>query len=145
MIIDIDHINIVVSDLNESEAFFSKLGFHKTEGVVGSILEGDWISEIVGLQNVSAEYISMCLPGSNINIELIKYYSPASDAAPLNNKANTLGIRHIALKTKDIDAEISRLQKLGISFYSKAVQKGSKRLVYFEGPDNIIIELAEYL
>ncbi|MCP3964780.1 MAG: hypothetical protein GY750_08215 [Lentisphaerae bacterium] len=142
MIVNIDHINIVVSDLIETENFFKKLGFirnHKEK------IEGDWISEVVGLEGVSADYIALSLPESDVCVELIKYYSPVSPQTNLNEQANTIGFRHVALKVKDIEKEVKKLESLNIKFNSKIHRKGNKLLVYFSGPDDIIMELAEYL
>ena len=51
MIYGIDHINIVVADLERSVAFYTEvLGFRKTQEV---FMEGEWIESIVGLRGVT--------------------------------------------------------------------------------------------
>ncbi|HJO95768.1 MAG TPA: VOC family protein [Victivallales bacterium] len=142
MIIDIDHINIVVSSMDKTLEFFNLFGFEQKET---AILEGDWISELTCTDNVSMEYAMLMLPNSNISIQLAKYNSPASETADINSKASTIGYRHIALKVVDLEKEYNRLKKHNIIFNSKPYQRGNKKLVYFTGPDNIIMELAEYL
>ena len=70
MIKHIDHINIVVSDLETSVSFFTEhLDFqvYKRDD-----LQGDWISKVVGLEHVKATYVQLILPGSETTLELIQ-------------------------------------------------------------------------
>ena len=60
MIRAIDHINIVVSDLERSVKFYTDLlGFKEINRVH---LEGEWIEEIVGLKGVSADVVFIVAP-----------------------------------------------------------------------------------
>ena len=143
MIERLDHINIVVSDLEKTKAFFLLLGFQEDDSAE---LSGDWISSIVGLRDVRARYVALSLPGSNTNIELIEYESPGSERDPQLSNANQIGFRHLALTVDDIAAEVRRLTQAGIEFLSsvQTYEKTGKKLVYFYGPDGILFELAEY-
>ncbi len=145
MIESIDHINIVVTDLTKSIAFFTQFGFHVA--VKPSPLSGDWISTIVGLENVLAHYAVLSLVGSPINIELIQYESPPSHRDPGMAKANQIGFRHLAFRVKDIEALLQSLQDKGVTFISSAqvYPKTGKKLAYFTGPDGILLEFAEYI
>lgn len=139
----LDHINIVVSDLDAAAGFFRLLGFVEEDRAE---LGGAWISAIVGLPGVRAEYIALRLPGSATRLELIAYRHPPSPASADAARANRIGFRHLALAVDDIDAEVARLKAAGVEFLS-AVQTfpaSGKKLVYFLGPDRILLELAEY-
>jgi len=143
MIQRIDHINIVVSDLEKAQDFFKLLGFisgPKAE------LSGKWISEIVGLENVKAEYLALSHPDSSVSIELISYYSPHSLPSPDADKAHKIGFRHLAFAVNDIESIVGRLRHEGVDFISevKTYPATGKKLVYFKGPDNILLEFAEY-
>jgi|TARA_Y100000031_G_scaffold75834_1_gene83527 catechol 2,3-dioxygenase-like lactoylglutathione lyase family enzyme len=143
MLKKINHINVVVSDLDEARSFFIQLGF-----TVGdeSELSGEWISSIVGLPNVVARYATLKLPGTETNLELIEYTSPPSERDPNMGKANQIGFRHIAFEVENIDKIVQDLQDKGIKFISSihTYPKTGKRLVYFCGPDGILLELAQY-
>ena len=143
MINRIDHINIVVSDLKKAKDFFVLLGF---EAAPEAELSGQWISEVVGLIEVEAKYTALCHPGSKVSIELIHYLSPQPESAPKANKPNILGLRHLAFTVDDIDSMVSKLQAEGIQFLSevKTYPVTGKKIIYFKGPDDIILELAEY-
>ena len=143
MIERLDHINIVVSDLEKARDFLSLFGFRECSF---SELSGDWISLIVGLEDVRARYVALSLPGSNTNIELIEYKSPRSERDPQLGKSNQIGLRHLAFAVDDIETEVRRLTEAGIEFMSsvRTYEKSGKKLVYFHGPDGILLELAEY-
>ena len=143
MLKKINHINVVVSDLDEAKSFFILLGF-----TVGdeSELSGEWISSIVGLPNVMARYATLKLPGTEINLELIEYTNPPSERDPDMGKANQMGFRHIAFEVENIDEMVQGLKDKDIKFISSihTYLKTGKRLVYFRGPDGILLELAQY-
>lgn len=142
MIKNIDHINIVVRDLEKAKQFFFDLGFIVLkEGK----LEGEWIDKIVKLSQVKAEYIAMALPDAQTNLELIKYYFPEGEKDEKLSIPNQVGFRHMAIEVKGIEKLVSELKKKGIEFFSEIqTYNVKKKLCYFLGPEGIIIELAEY-
>lgn len=151
MIRAIDHLNIVVTDLARSLAFYiDVLGFTKTKD---AYLEGEWIDRIVGLRGVKARAAFIVAPAGEPRIELLEYTAPQGGSSPENSRANTLGLRHIALRVDDIAATVARLRCAGATVFSEPVRvpagvvhhdAGEKTLVYFLDPDGVILELAEY-
>src|SRR5829696_8948961 len=102
MIRTVDHINIVVADLERSVKFYTEvLGFRKTHDVY---MEGDWIEAIIGLSGVKGLVAFVEPPGGGVRLELLEYKSPPGVALPENSRANTRGLRHIALRVDDIAA-----------------------------------------
>ncbi len=142
MIRKLDHINIVVSRLEDAMQFFLLLGFESTDP---RELSGEWISLIVGLDEVRARYVTLTHPGSKTNIELIEYVHPPSGKDPELGAANQIGFRHIAFEVKDIETEYARLKGKGVKFISeiKVYSKTEKKLAYFYGPEGILMELME--
>ena len=153
MIRGIDHLNIVVADMERALAFYvGVLGFIKTKE---AHLEGAWIEKIVGLRGVKAHAVFIVSPGGEPRIELLKYETPASAVVAENSRANTLGLRHFALRVDDIAAVTAKLRAAGVTVFSEPVRvpggvvkfdsgSGGKTLVYFLDPDGVIVELAEY-
>jgi glyoxylase I family protein len=151
MISEIDHINIVVADLERSVRFYCDvLGFRKTHDVV---MEGDWIEAIIGLHGVKGLVAFVEPPGGGVRIELLEYRAPAGLALPENSKPNTRGLRHIAFRVRDIDAMAKKLRAAGVTLFSDPVRvpagvvkfaAGDKTLLYFLDPDGVVLELAEY-
>ena len=151
MIQSIDHINIVVSDLGKSVKFYTEiLGFEKTNS---AHLEGDWIESIVGIKGVVADVAFIVAPAGEPRIELLCYKSPIGDSLPSNSLANTVGLRHIALRVDDIYEMAGRLKNAGVRLLSEPVtvpttvvthDAGHKMLCYFYDPDGVLLEITEY-
>ena len=151
MLRTIDHINIVVSDLQRSVTFYTEvLGFRKTHDV---LMEGQWIEAIVGLKGVKGLVAFVEPPAGGIRIELLQYVAPVGQTLPENSRANTLGLRHVAFRVDDIVGMTAKLRAAGVKLFSEPVTvpggvvkfaAGEKTLVYFLDPDGVILELAEY-
>lgn len=150
MISAIDHINIVVSDLERSVKFYTEvLGFEKINRVH---LEGDWIDSIVGLKGVVADLVIIAAPEGEPKIELFYFKSPIGESIPSNSLANTIGLRHFALRVDDIQASYKKLKDAGVKILSEpatvpqnvAPQSNvRKTMYYFQDPDGVLIEIAE--
>jgi catechol 2,3-dioxygenase-like lactoylglutathione lyase family enzyme len=152
MIQGIDHLNVVVADMERSLKFYcGVLGFAKTKEAQ---LSGEWIERIVGLRGVRAQAVFIEPPGGGPRIELLNYEAPAGVARVENSRANTIGLRHFALRVSDIAAMVAKLRAAGVDVFSDPVRVpdgvvrfdagASKTLFYFLDPDGVIIELAEY-
>lgn len=139
----IDHINIVVRDLEKAKEFFLSLGFSV---IKQANLEGKWIDKLVGLDNVKAEYIALNFPNRETNLELIKYYSPQGDADDKISLPNQIGLRHLAMEVENIEEYFEKLKGMNVKFISEVIDNGmGKKLCYFLGPEGIILELAQYI
>jgi catechol 2,3-dioxygenase-like lactoylglutathione lyase family enzyme len=150
MIESIDHVNVVVRDLQRMTAFYrDALGFTVTKQVT---ISGAWIDETVGLSGVEADVVYLDLPAGP-RIELIQYRAPVSVEAGAN-EPHVFGLRHMAFRVIDVDALVEKLQVAGVAFQSevKSVPDNQvtysggvrKRLVYFRDPEDNLLELCEY-
>ena len=147
----IDHINIVVSDPERSVRFYTELlGFRESKR---AHLEGEWIEYIVGLKGVIADVAFILAPSGEPRIELLCYKTPKGEAIPLNSFANTVGLRHIALRVDDIYATAEKLKNAGVKLRGEPVivpedvvthDAGHKMLCYFHDPDGVLLEITEY-
>jgi catechol 2,3-dioxygenase-like lactoylglutathione lyase family enzyme len=140
-----EHVGIVVHDLEAAIAFFSELGL-VMQG--RAMVEGRWVDGIVGLEGVRSEIAMMETPDGNARLELTKYHAPAVVAAGQECEApaaNAPGIRHLAFAVEDIEGVIARLQaRCGTTLVGELGGYGDRyRLCYLRGPEGIIIELAE--
>lgn len=139
----LDHIGIVVNDLDAAKAFFLDFGLE----VLGEAeMEGEWLGRIVGLKGVKSGIIVMGTPKGGANIELIKYYQPTDERAMPPAYPNTVGIRNICFEVDDIEAVVAELKKKGIESLGEIQQyEDSYKLCYWRGPEGIILMLAESL
>ena len=69
-----DHVGIVVDDLEAATAFFLELGL-KLQGK-GQV-EGGWVDRVVGLEGVRVEYAMVETPDGHGRLELVKFHSPS--------------------------------------------------------------------
>jgi catechol 2,3-dioxygenase-like lactoylglutathione lyase family enzyme len=145
MIKHIDHINIVVRDLEKAKQFFLDLGFEARADREGS-LEGAWIERVTKLKDAKGYYCTLSLPDAQTNIELIHYDSPEDQDDPLIDKPNHIGFRHIAFVVDDIEQFVAQLKKKNVSLFSEIQEykPTKKKLCYFYGPEGIVLEVAEY-
>lgn len=142
MIKRIDHLNIVVSDLEKAKEFFLLFGF--TEGI-SSELDTDFLETLTGIRCSGGRFVALHHSGSNISLELLRFDS-GPEAEDGIGVANRIGLRHLAFEVTDIEAEVSRLRAHGVQFIGEIQTwtKTGKRLIYLYGPDGILLELAQY-
>jgi catechol 2,3-dioxygenase-like lactoylglutathione lyase family enzyme len=139
-----DNVLIVVEDLERAIAFFTDLGL-ELEG--RSIVEGESVDRVVGLEGVRSEIAMMRPPDGHGGIELDKFHTPAAvRAEPEDAPVNALGIRRIMFAVDDLDAVLARLRTHGAELVGEVTQYGdSYRLCYVRGPEGIMVALAEQL
>ena len=142
MITRIDHLNIVVSDLEKAKEFFLLLGC--TEGI-SSELDTGFLTKLTGIRCAGGRFVALHHPGSNLSIELLKF-DDAAAADETIGQANRIGLRHLAFAVSDIEAEVQRLRSHGVEFIGEIQtwERTGKKLIYFTGPDGILLEFAQY-
>jgi catechol 2,3-dioxygenase-like lactoylglutathione lyase family enzyme len=138
-----EHVGIVVEDLQAAVEFFTELGLET--GGTGQV-EGDLPERIIGLDDVAAELAMMRAPEGGAEVELVKFHSPPMKAGDPDAPSNVAGLRHVSFLVEDIDAVVAGLNDRGVELVGELVRYGnSYRLCYVRGPEGIIVELAEAL
>jgi catechol 2,3-dioxygenase-like lactoylglutathione lyase family enzyme len=138
-----DHVGVVVDDLEAAIAFFLELGL-ELEGEAA--IEGRWVDRVVGLDDVRVDIAMVRTPDGHGRIELTKFHAPTAAGAETNAPANTLGIRRIMFAVEDIKDVLARLHAHGADLVGELEQyEDSYRLCYVRGPEGIIVGLAEQL
>ena len=138
-----DHVGVVVDDLAAAAAFFIDLGFER-EG--GTLVEGETVDKINGLDGVRAEVVMVRTPDRTGKLELVKYLAPADDEGAQPWPANRLGFRHICIEVNDLNAIVDRLRNQGFDTVGEVQDYGNiYRLCYVRGPEGLIVELAEQI
>ena len=137
----LEHIGVVVDDLEGAKAFFIALGL-EVEGE--ATVEGRLVDRINGLEGVRADIVIMRAPDGGSALELAKYRSPSYEGDDEPAPPNTTGIRHILFVVDDIHASLAGLQAHGGELVGELVNyENSYWLCYVRGPAGIIVELAE--
>jgi catechol 2,3-dioxygenase-like lactoylglutathione lyase family enzyme len=136
-----DHVGVVVDDLEAAVDFFVELGLERLGG--GSV-EGEWVDRIVGLEGVRSEFAFVQTPDGHGRLELIRFHTPPAQGGEREAPANTFGIRHLTFAVDDIDDSVARLQARGAELVGEVVRyEDMYRLCYVRGPAGIIVELTE--
>ena len=144
MAMRLDHVSVVVDDLEAAKAFFAELDMElEGEGRV----EGGYVDRINGLDDVRADIAMMRTPDGHSRVELTKFHTPpAVRAEPESAPSNALGIRRIMFAVDDIDDVVARLRSHGAELVGEIAQyEDIYRLCFLRGPEGIIIGLAEQL
>jgi catechol 2,3-dioxygenase-like lactoylglutathione lyase family enzyme len=139
-----DHVGVVLDDLEAGIAFFTELGM-ELEG--RAPIEGRWVDRVAGLDDVRVDIAMMRTPDGHGKLELTKFRAPAAvRAEPENAPPNMLGIRLVMFAVDDIDDVIARLRAHGAELVGEVAQyEDFYRLCYVRGPEGIIVALAEQL
>jgi catechol 2,3-dioxygenase-like lactoylglutathione lyase family enzyme len=142
-IVRMDHVSVVVGDLEAAKAFFVELGM-ELEGQAP--IEGPSVDRLNSLDGVRAEIAMMRTPDGHGRLELTKFHSPTAVGAELENAPNTLGLRSIMFAVDDLDAALAGLRAQSAELVGEVAQyQDSYRLCYVSGPEGIIVALAEQL
>ena len=103
-----DHVGVIVNNLSAAKAFFLDFGLEvQGEGEV----EGEWVDQVVGPNNVKAAIVMLGMPDGQTSIELAKFYTPSDEKGIQQSFAHTLGIRHKTFDVEDIEAIVVKLKK----------------------------------
>ncbi|MGE0878908.1 MAG: VOC family protein [Acidimicrobiia bacterium] len=143
-VLRMDHVSVVVDDLDAAVAFFVELGM-EIEG--RAPIEGSWVDRVNALDGVRIEIAMLRTPDGTGKLELTKFHHPAViDPAPRNALGNTLGLRSIMFEVADIDATVAALGRHGGELIGTIERyEDFYRLCYVRGPADIIVSLAEAL
>src|SRR6185312_12679686 len=95
-----DHVSVVVDDLEAAIAFFVELGM-ELEGKAP--IEGPSVDRLNGLDGVRVDIAMMRTPDGHGRLELTKFHAPtAIGSEPENAPGNTLGLRSVMFSVDDL-------------------------------------------
>jgi catechol 2,3-dioxygenase-like lactoylglutathione lyase family enzyme len=140
---DFVHIGLVVEDLDETVRFLGLLGLHCSEP---GVFSGEWIDQIIGLDDVTVETVMARAPDGRDMFEVVRFRSPSAGAREPAPPANRPGLRHVAFKVDDVRGVVDRVREAGWDTVGEIVDYENMFLLcYVRGPEGLIVELAERL
>jgi len=144
MIENVDHVTIVVRDVDETKKFFALLGF--VDGM-SDVISGPKFSNYMGVENIEAEHQTLVLADASprFEIQLLKYRRPDALPNPSIATLRELGFNHICFRVDDLDAEVAKLEANGVKRRNEVMQFHGRKLVYLVGPEDITVELSEWI
>ena len=125
----IDHVNLVVGDMQKMVAFYRDvLGMRLTKQAV---ISGPWIDAVTALSPVEAEVVFL-EASSGPGIELIRYRTPEGSRPDGLGRPNVLGFRHIAFRVTDLDRLVAAIEAAGITMLSGVQQVPAAQVDYVD-------------
>ena len=144
MIMNFDHVTIVVRNVEEAKAFFALLGFVEQQTVV---ISGEQFSAYMGIDAIEAEHVTLALADAtpHLEVQLLRYRHPQPIPDPDILKLNKLGFNHICLAVDDIEAEVRKLRASGVEMRNEIMRFHDRKLVFLSGPEGVTVELAQWM
>ena len=128
----IDHIGVIVRDIDEAVKVFSEIfGFRKVDSSPYTDSEGD--------------FKSVQVAAGEVTIELIEPINPNGSLANFLQKRGE-GLHHISIEVDDIDRELELLKTKGVRLINEEAQAVGHSKVAFVHPvatKGILVELTQ--
>jgi catechol 2,3-dioxygenase-like lactoylglutathione lyase family enzyme len=142
-VLRMDNVGLVVEDLEEAIDFFTELGL-TLEG--RAVVKGEWADAVTGLDGMRVEMAMMQTPDGHSRVELSRFLRPRVVSDHRTAPVNSLGYLRVMFTVDDLDETLRRLSARGASLVgSVARYENLYRLCYINGPEGILIGLAEEL
>ena len=140
----LDHVSVVVDDLESAIEFFISLGM-AVEGKAP--IQGAWVDRINGIKDVRVDIVMMRTPDGHGRLELTKFHNPRLvEIEPAVAPPNAIGLRSVMFAVDSVDETVARLREKGGELVGEVVQyENQYRLCYMRGPGGIIVALAQEL
>ena len=137
------HTGLVVTNMDASISFYENLGLRVWKREVES---GDFISHLVGLENVVIETAKLKVPDGSL-LELLEYKSHPTEPMMPIYLANKHGCSHVAFTVGAIEEMALKVVHNGGSIVNAPVlsANGLVKVMYCHDVDGILIELVEEL
>ncbi|MGA7669168.1 MAG: VOC family protein [Nitrolancea sp.] len=139
-----DHVSVVVDDLEAAVAFFVELGMER-DGEAP--IEGPTVDRLNGLDGIRVNIVMMRTPDGQGRLELTKFHHPKLvEIEPAIAPPNALGLRSVMFEVESVDDLVARMRAKGAELVGEVVQyEDMYKLCYMRGPAGIIVALAEKL
>ena len=141
MVRNLDHVTIVVRDVEAAKHFFGLLGFRETHSAV---ISGKVMEDYMGIEGIEADHVTLAIENPHSEVQLLRYRHPDAVVDANISKLNKLGFNHICFAVDDLDAEVARLTAAGVKLRNRVMDFLSRKLVFLHGPEDITVELAQW-
>ena len=146
-ITSLGHVNINVSDLERSNAWYQMFGYEVTETLPST--ESMEVASAMGFEQpftVKGNRVTHDVDGSVL--ELIQWLTPFDPERAYPAPVNHLGIHRTAYSTTDIEADVATLKAQGVEFLSPVTpccsgDDSSSSIIAFYDPDGTVVELVQ--
>jgi len=136
------HTGLIVENLELSLDFYKD--FLKLEVIQVNTDDSDYISQITGLENLTARYAKLSVPGGAV-LELLSY--PSHPEKRVKRMVHQPGEAHLAFQVESIDTAFTSVLEENLPYLSIPVLSSEKiaRVFFVLDPDGYRIEFVEML
>ena len=109
-------------------------------------IDGGVPAEFMGMPDMHADHITLVLDGPpRFEVQLLHFDPPPADGPSTPSNHVRVGFNHLALRVDDLDEMAAHLVACGVRPLNEAMSFIGRRLQFFEGPEDVTIELVEWL
>lgn len=143
MVIEVRHIGIVVKNIKNSLKFYQDMLELEIQRTMDE--SGDYIDNMLSLNNVKVKTVKLCAPSGPTLVELLEFSNPEGNSLPRN--VHDLGASHIAFTVSNIDEIYKKLTESGVKFNAppQLSPDGYAKVTFCLDPDNTPVELVQVL
>ena len=146
-ITSLGHVNINVSDLERSNAWYQMFGYEVTETLPPT--ETAEVAKAMGFEQpfiIKGNRVTHEVDGSVL--ELVQWLAPFDPERAYPAPVNHLGIHRTAYSTTDIEGDVAALKAQGVEFLSPITpccsgDDSSSSIIAFYDPDGTVVELVQ--
>jgi catechol 2,3-dioxygenase-like lactoylglutathione lyase family enzyme len=144
MVSNFDHVTILVTDLDEARRFFGLLGFVEDQAVV---ISGEAMDAYMGIPHLEADHVTLVIPGSEPRqeLQLLRLHSPSATIDDGSGNLARTGFNHVCFRVPNLDETLATMVEAGIGPRSEPMSFHNRKLVFLDGPSDVVIELAEWI
>ena len=144
MISGFDHVTVAVTDVEDAVRFFRLLGFEVDRSVV---ISGEAMDEYMGASGLKADHVTLVIPDAQPRqeIQLLRYHEPQVTLDGGSGDLVRTGFNHVCFRVANVDAVLESLAEAGIKPRNQPMVFHDRKLVFLNGPSNVVVELAEWL
>ena len=142
----IDHVAVIVSDLDRSMRFYENV-FGLKPLFSPRESSGAELSKAVDLPNAKMRFVMYEVNRGSATLEVIQYLSPKG--RPNDRRNCDHGVLHLAFQVSNLEKSYNEMKSKGVKFNSppNRVESGPEKglkWVYCTDPDGVTIELLEH-
>lgn len=143
MSLGFDHVTLAVTDLDGAKRFLAVLGF---EEEISTVAQGETIAAYMGIPNWVADHVTLVLQGVDFRqeIQLVRFHHPPLTVDQGSGVLFRSGFNHICFRTDSIEATLAKFDAIRVSPRNQLMEFHDRKLIFVDGPDGVVIELAEW-
>jgi catechol 2,3-dioxygenase-like lactoylglutathione lyase family enzyme len=141
-----DHVTIAVGEVDAAVELLGHFGFRRDHD---ASIDGGAPAAYMGMPTMRADHVTLVLADADPRFEIqLLHFTDDGGVDPAGATPSSFtrrGMNHLALRVDDLAAASEHLQSVGVRPMNDELDFISRKLQFFEGPEGVTIELAEWV